>query len=66
MIVVPSPPETSDTKLACIYNEISALQANCSDFKNTNASDELKQRMYFLQWMQESLTVVYGVKKKQL
>lgn len=64
MIDFSSPLETADLRLAALHNEIVYLEDKCNKAME-EVSAELKQRLYFLQWKRESLTIMYGFTKKK-
>lgn len=62
MTITCSPAESTDTALANMHREIAWLQAV---YASSTASEqmEVKQRLNFLLWKQESLSVVYNWKR---
>ncbi len=62
MIVQHPPKETTDLTLAAMHREIARLEAACK--QQPLESAHLKQRLTFLLWKSESLSIVYNWKKQ--
>ena len=64
MIISNSTAEIADYRLAALHQEIALLEAKCNDELVADKKD-IQQRLNFLQWQKETISVVYnwGVKK---
>ena len=61
-MVIPSlTPETTDIRLATMHKEIARLEAACTEAVAGELT-EIKQRLNFLRWKKETISIVYNWK----
>lgn len=56
--------ETTDTSLAAMHVEIARLEAACKEVETRDLM-AIKERLNFLSWKKESISIVYTWKKKE-
>jgi hypothetical protein len=56
--------ETTDIRLAAMHLEIAHLEAACKEGAAFNLA-EIKQRLNFLVWKKESISIIYNWKEKE-